>query len=750
MSVMWNINIHQEMINEMIYILIYVVCMIVMLTLFAFYKRQLKVWQKVIAVIFAPVMVVVLIVGTIFLCIDHIVKHGFHNIFPRRKGKAYPLDQSDFSIWGKDYVLDGNDKIQIDDFNEKYNKALSLDDVYGKGFIENMTPEEVYKCKTFIPGKYGLEPNIPKYIYKDIAIAFAEFFVSGNIDIISQYLTEKSHLILFKREEMIGIKAITEYFRKWITSAKDKGLQVRVSVEWNVNQCRPVVYVSPKGYNKMILIFILKQSRIDALIFGPRFIQNAGTRFHDLDTPTYNLEFMSQFFVEDADSAQFHLSCPSCGTDSVMLDWYTFQMALGKLGYSGMVSICPDCKRVVELQPDTRYKFDEALHPAFPRPIPENCVAFAPRLKGLYSFESRDDLDFYSENGLQVTGHDYWESYKKSGDIEAANNYGIYLANSGDSMQAIEVFTEIAEKGCHNAMLNIFTIYWANEQDYKKAAEWLEYISGSDNPSIKCIWNLATLYYFGENLPNNPFRKDLIKAKHLLARIKDLPLENFDNDYKRVVVNAGEFYNLVDIINDFSLSGSDIHHIITESIVKTESQKDKGEFFSHAKALAPINGWKLGLKLADNGTDDIGDKSSFYLYNDNGQEHKVEDGGIVVQPTPMGAWQYYLLMTASSIMPVFWHGGCSVRKFIFSTEDLKSIEPIEEFDFSILNQDGILLPKSVISKDGKSADVYCTYWNDWKGLVLEHVHIMFNADGTATYGKSDEFCFYHYDCGIRF
>lgn len=78
----------------------------------------------------------------------------------------------------------------------------------------------------------------------------------------------------------------------------------------------------------MILIFILKEGRIDALIFGPRFIQKAGVRFHDLDTPTYNLEFMSQFFEEDAGSAQFHLSCPSCGTDSVMLDWYTFQMGL--------------------------------------------------------------------------------------------------------------------------------------------------------------------------------------------------------------------------------------------------------------------------------------------------------------------------------------------------------------------------------------------------------------------------------------
>ena len=58
-----------------------------MLALFTFYKSQLKVWQKVLAVLFAPIMIAICIIGVIVLCIDHIVKHGFHNILPRRKGK---------------------------------------------------------------------------------------------------------------------------------------------------------------------------------------------------------------------------------------------------------------------------------------------------------------------------------------------------------------------------------------------------------------------------------------------------------------------------------------------------------------------------------------------------------------------------------------------------------------------------------------------------------------------------------------
>lgn len=90
------------------------------------------------------------------------------------------------------------------------------------------------------------------------------------------------------------------------------------------------------------------------------------------------------------------------------------------------------------------------------------------------------------------------------------------------------------------------------------------------------------------------------------------------------------------------------------------------------------------------------------------------------------------------------------ESIFFSVDDLKSIEPIQNLDFTILYQDGLLLPVVTVSKDGNAADIYCTYWNDWKGLVREHVCIMFNADGTANYGKPDEFCFYHYDCGICF
>lgn len=137
----------------MIYMIIYTLCVTILLAVFAFAKSDLKLWQKALAVVFAPIVFVIMVVGAICIFVDHIIKHGFHNVLPRKKNKAYPLDKDDFKYWPKDTILCGNDKMNITDFNKKFGKNLSLDDVYGKGYIDSLSPEEYYLCKVFIPGK---------------------------------------------------------------------------------------------------------------------------------------------------------------------------------------------------------------------------------------------------------------------------------------------------------------------------------------------------------------------------------------------------------------------------------------------------------------------------------------------------------------------------------------------------------------------------------------------------------------------
>lgn len=730
----------------MLYLEIYIGCMIVMLGLMLFTKNKFDKIEKTIIIVLAPIM---MIVGVISI-IDQLRKNGLKGTLPRSKSKAYPLEQDDFRYWPKDTVISDDHKISLDEYNRKLNKSLTLDDVYGEGYSASLTPEEVFECKTYIPGKYGLQPNMPESCYKEVAIAFAEAFNAKDITPILNFLSDETRLVVFDKDQAEGKHKISDYFASWFERAQRDNLSVRVKVAWNPNQCRPAVYIKPGDYREMILLFYFNGNVLADIVFAPSHIQDDMCRFHDLDYPPYSLDFISNTIDNTVECKPNHLCCPTCGTASTSLNWYKFNLPLGIHGYCGDVSLCPKCMRVVELLPNMRLRYDNPQRLELNKTVSENTQQFAPRLLGLYTFETKEDCTYYGENGLQLKGDLLWDSYKMFGDIEDANNYGVYLANSGDSEKAVAVFTEASENGCQNAMLNIFTVYWANEGNYAKAVDWLKYIAGAPNPSIKCLWNLATLYYFGNNLPNNPLHKNILKAKEILGRIKDISLNGLDEDLKRVIIDAHLFYNLVDVINDYSVAGIQIHHIITKSIVKTSDLKDKGELFFRAKALKPKEGWKLGLKIADENTSDIGDESVFYIYNDKGECKGVDSGGILVQPTTMGAWQYYLLMTSPTIMPVVWHGGYICRTFIFTVDVLAKIEPIGHYDFTILDKDGQLLPKVVLALDGKSAEVYCTYWNDWKGLMREHVRITFNSDGSASYENLDEFCFYHYDCGICF
>lgn len=309
-------------------------------------------------------------------------------------------------------------------------------------------------------------------------------------------------------------------------------------------------------------------------------------------------------------------------------------------------------------------------------------------------------------------------------------------------------------------MANLFTVLWSNMEDHKKAVDWLKYVEKFDDPSLYCLWNLAVMYFMGEDLEHNVLERDLNRANEILLRIISSQRHHLYKDDSAFFANAKKFLNSFDRINPYSIKGKDIHHVISDSIVLTESLKDKGELFFHAKSLSLKNGYKLGLRIANENTNDIGDESRFFIYDNNGKEYpihkslydlnKVDCSLIQVEPSTMGAWELYLLMTSPTIMPVVWHGGYICRNFIFSINDLKRIKPITDLDFSILDKDGLLLPSVKLSADKTSADVYCSYWNDWEGLVREHALVNFKPDGTASIKSVDKFTFYEYDCGICF
>lgn len=346
--------------------------------------------------------------------------------------------------------------------------------------------------------------------------------------------------------------------------------------------------------------------------------------------------------------------------------------------------------------------------------------------------------------------------YRRAADdgiVEASNILGIIEYNhESNEDEANRLLNHAAALGSKNAMINRFSIHWCN-REYLEASAMLANMDNKQNPSLMCLWNRAYLLFMGEDYPNNIIKKDVEAAKSILRRIVSYDKDMICNTEENVIERAGQLLDYIESSNIYSDKGIEFHHVLASSVVKTVDVKHKAEVFYRLNSLKLEDGYKLGLRLANSNTDDIGDESNFYVYGNGITEDKDILKYLRVKPTAMSAWQVYLLMTSKTVMPVFWHGGYIVRSFIFKSEDLKGIKPLKFLDFSNLIHENRILPSieiKAIDADKYIADIHCCYWNDWKGLVREHTRVVFDSDRVSSFEQVGEFVYYKYDCGILF
>ena len=109
---------------------------------------------------------------------------------------------------------------------------------------------------------------------------------------------------------------------------------------------------------------------------------------------------------------------------------------------------------------------------------------------------------------------------------------------------------------------------------------------------------------------------------------------------------------------------------------------------------------------------------------------------ITVEPSAMGMWQVYLLMTTIHVMPFYWHGGYDERTFVFSRSDLRRIPELRWKSLSHI-EDSKLQPEVKFTRglDGECMGMISnTYWTEWGGLIRETVFIDMKDNKITNYG----------------
>ena len=735
-------------------------------------KKKTKFWEHLLIVLLCPLAVPIILVALAFKAVQD------------RYYRNRPRPVSGFmKKYMKDRVVDENNHtVSIAEYNYKHGTEYTLDDVYGKGYVASLNEKEK-SAITAESTKYGIleiQENIPETPYTEAARLLGNALLTGDFADFENLLDTNVEHISYMRETISRKDKVVEYWKGWRSRYVETKEVKKFAVVYNNNYSNACLLLE-----RMVVMFYIKDNRIRKILLATQHL-NLLVGYHDnmLDFP-FDLNCIKHCLSELREPDEIfepvvienRIPCFSCGTPSEELEWHSSLFQFGDIGYSGIVSVCPHCHKVVEYYPETRIRYDEPVDPKkAKRPLVHraNSSSYSPKLFGIRNFEGGEPLKgtkyleglsgktrqaaeesnwflFHtmSEEDLERTKKRYYAALD-DGIYEAANILGILAYNfEGKTEEGEKLLKKAVDGGSHNAMLNLFTVLWG-EQKYEEAINLLNKIYENPSPSLKCLWNLAFFHYMGSDYAHNPIRtKDVGMAKNILMKILEKEGDAFYTEENSVVKGVGRFLKYIEEGNIFASKGGNYHWRIKTNIDSLKQKGDDAAFWD-LDSLSLEEGHHLGLRVAVQ--QGMGDESNFYVYDKDGKEDKDLLKYINVDETAMGAWQVYLLMTSPTLLPTFWHGGYIKRKFILKEEDMREIEPLKHFELSGLTKQGWLYPSVEIEHDSGTlkANIHCCYWNDWKGLVREHSEIKIHNGKVTSYKANDQFVVYKYDCGILF
>jgi hypothetical protein len=240
------------------------------------------------------------------------------------------------------------------------------------------------------------------------------------------------------------------------------------------------------------------------------------------------------------------------------------------------------------------------------------------------------------------------------------------------------------------------------------------------------MWNLAALYFCGEDIVDNPIKEDKKAAYELYCQI--LRASNVVDCSERLLSAIVEDSRMLkahfDEINIYADKGFRyIERLNSVTATDKYGLEDKGEILHILNSLSLDKPYKLYKHTASQSGS--GDSSYFIIYNsDTKKEDKDLLKHIIVRRSKMAAWEAYLLTNAYTLLPAFWHALYNMRRYIFSTADMEQIVYLKKYDWRVIGQIESLLP--TVELNGDIAVVTCCYWNDWEGLVRESVSYQFH------------------------
>ena len=601
-------------------------------------------------------------------------------------------------------------------------------------------------------GTKTIQEGLPDSIHKDAAIALGKGLLEGDFYAFKKLLGENTKWIWPQtdRKSIVGKENIIDYWKDWRNRIRKERIEVEFEVKFCPYYAMATLNITPEGFASVYVLFYIKDGLIHTGIYAKTVVahvnnsmKNFDAKYESLNNIPFTMEFVKKHITSPKEPQTNYMPCPHCGKVSENLIWKHVKFILGTNDYAGFVTICPDCNKVVLFYPECSNKrndffkdFDkkeeELLLTNFFTEIEQY---FQQPLKGTKYIEDLSKAN--TESSKVSNGKIGYAQNETTSLYEIAANFDtrfltiFYMRNYDKYEQVRNCYTAALADGIYESANNLGILTYSIEGfdkekgiDYFKTA--LEHGSkaGYKNYIFAC-WH-----------------------EEKYEQIKDLLASN---DGFNPLANQGrQFQNLLKT-GVFNCDNIEYTNILQEFLPEIQTERN-WLLYMHI----PSEEWFGGL----------GDQSRFFIADSKASstnfdfnEQRIMFEGfmnfdiyehIEIIKSEESIWQLYLLMNANSVLSFFWHGGYSQRTYIWSNSDFDNIEVLKNHDISSIVEKDFIKPTIEIKNtiEGFIAHVHCCYWNNWEGLVRDHVTMKVAKGRVTEYKNGENFIIYPYHCGI--
>lgn len=579
-----------------------------------------------------------------------------------------------------------------------------------------------------------IQEELPDDMHKKVALALSEGIINNDFSAFESMLDKnvRWEWPVQNRGPIVGCAEVVAYWKDWVRRISNDVQDIEFNVKFCTYYSRTILSISPKGYATTFVLFYIEDDLVKLGVFANKLF----ARINILGKPEqFGYESLDNFpfALNDKDIKEIscletsyddRMPCLSCGKTSGSLSWNKVAFSNSSIDFYGAVSKCPSCGKVVEFV------------------FGKECVLHDSNRWEPFTVKKE-------EEGVQMTDDTFRVGLYYLMPLRHSKYIASLSKRKSISMKIPDAELKTSPYAAATCFMEqvLFVLYMKDYDEYENIKNC--YINALDDGVYEAANNLGILTYNVEGLDKEKgleyFR---IAAEHNSKAAIDNLVQIFWHEKR-----YGDLISLLkedDGRNDLEVEGNLFQRILKYKLF--ESHLDYSQFvFALFPEIETVKDWHISVKMCSVRNDTVGDESCFYLANSKDGMTEFKIWKYIVMPKSKRAiWELYLLMKAESLLPSWWHGTYLRRTFIFGANDFSKIPILRDRDMSALIERGYTHPSVAIEEceGGFYAHVYCCYWNEWKGLVREHVVMRVQEDRVVEYDNEEDFVIFPYHCGV--